>query len=332
MRRGAESMPTIQRVEAEVEKINSSGILPPGVQHRAHLRPQRPDQHHDAHRAAQHGRGHRADLPAAVGIPRQSAQRHHRGHDHPVRAVLRHRAHGAARRIGESAVGRGHRFRAGRRCHRDHGGEHLPAPGGGIRTSGHRAQSAAPDACAAAASAGKMGTISIAAAEVSQSIFFAAAIIIAGFVPLFTLSGIEGHIFGPMAKTYAYAIAGGLIATFTIAPALSLLLFPQEVSERETAGGPRAAPRLPARSGIRAREPHRHLRRHRAARAAAPFSRCARWASSFCPSSRRAICGSARPSPIGVAGGQRRLRQSHARIDEQVSRGAIRRLAARTAG
>jgi cobalt-zinc-cadmium resistance protein CzcA len=42
-------------------------------------------------------------------------------------------------------------------------------------------------------------------------------------VPLFTLSGIEGHIFGPMAKTYAYAIAGGLIATFTIAPALSLI-------------------------------------------------------------------------------------------------------------
>jgi cobalt-zinc-cadmium resistance protein CzcA len=81
---------------------------------------------------------------------------------------------------------------------------------------------------------GKTGTISVAAAEVSQSIFFAAAIIIAGFVPLFTLSGIEGHIFGPMAKTYAYAIAGGLIATFTIAPALSLLLFQVKVEERET--------------------------------------------------------------------------------------------------
>ncbi len=74
----------------------------------------------------------------------------------------------------------------------------------------------------------------MAAAEVSQSIFFAAAIIIAGFVPLFTLSGIEGHIFGPMAKTYAYAIAGGLIATFTVAPALSLMLFQDKVAERET--------------------------------------------------------------------------------------------------
>jgi cobalt-zinc-cadmium resistance protein CzcA len=81
---------------------------------------------------------------------------------------------------------------------------------------------------------GKMGTVSVAAAEVSQSIIFAAAIIIAGFVPLFTLSGIEGHIFGPMAKTYAYAIAGGLISTFTVAPALSLLFFPAQLEERET--------------------------------------------------------------------------------------------------
>jgi cobalt-zinc-cadmium resistance protein CzcA len=32
-------------------------------------------------------------------------------------------------------------------------------------------------------------------------VLFSALIIIAGFAPLFTLSGIEGHIFGPMAKT-----------------------------------------------------------------------------------------------------------------------------------
>src|SRR6202040_2337879 len=68
----------------------------------------------------------------------------------------------------------------------------------------------------------------------NQAIVFAASIIIAGFVPLFTLSGIEGHIFGPMAKTYGYAIAGGLIATFTISPALSALLLPDSVAETET--------------------------------------------------------------------------------------------------
>src|SRR5438105_2159809 len=82
--------------------------------------------------------------------------------------------------------------------------------------------------------AGKLAAIYDAACQVNRAIFFAAAIIIAGFVPLFTLSGIEGHIFGPMSKTYAYAIAGGLIATFTVSPALSALLLPAVVEERET--------------------------------------------------------------------------------------------------
>ena len=70
--------------------------------------------------------------------------------------------------------------------------------------------------------------------EVSRGIFFAAAIIIASFLPLFTLAGVEGHIFGPMAKTYAYAITGGLIATFTVAPVLATLLLPDKLSEVET--------------------------------------------------------------------------------------------------
>src|SRR6202142_1696343 len=82
---------------------------------------------------------------------------------------------------------------------------------------------------------GKFAVIANAATEVNQAIFFSAAIIIAGFVPLFTLSGVEGHIFGPMAKTYAYAIAGGLLATFTVAPALSSLLLSEDVEENETA-------------------------------------------------------------------------------------------------
>jgi cobalt-zinc-cadmium resistance protein CzcA len=81
---------------------------------------------------------------------------------------------------------------------------------------------------------GKFAVIANSAVEVNQAIFFSAAIIIAGFVPLFTLSGIEGHIFGPMAKTYAYAIAGGLLATFTVSPALAALLLPDRVEETET--------------------------------------------------------------------------------------------------
>src|SRR5712672_2084042 len=81
---------------------------------------------------------------------------------------------------------------------------------------------------------GKLATIFRAATEVSHAIFFSAAIIIVGFVPLFTLSGVEGHIFGPMAKTYAFALAGGLLATFTVSPALAAVLLPEKVSETET--------------------------------------------------------------------------------------------------
>jgi heavy metal efflux system protein len=73
-----------------------------------------------------------------------------------------------------------------------------------------------------------------AAADVSRSIFFAAAIIIAAFIPLFTLSGVEGNIFSPMARTYAYALAGGLLATFTVSPALSAIILPAHVEETET--------------------------------------------------------------------------------------------------
>ena len=75
----------------------------------------------------------------------------------------------------------------------------------------------------------KSHAIFSAAADVSRSIFFAAAIIIAAFLPLFTLSGVEGNIFGPMARTYAYALAGGLLATFTVTPALSAIILPSHM-------------------------------------------------------------------------------------------------------
>ena len=81
---------------------------------------------------------------------------------------------------------------------------------------------------------GKTAAIFQAATSVSRSIFFAAGIIIAAFIPLFTLGGVEGHIFGPMALTYAYALAGGLLATFLITPALSALLLPEHTREVET--------------------------------------------------------------------------------------------------
>lgn len=70
--------------------------------------------------------------------------------------------------------------------------------------------------------------------EVDRAILFASLITIAAFVPLFTMQGIEGQIFGPMAKTYGYALAGALIATFTVSPVLSAVLLPDHTQEAET--------------------------------------------------------------------------------------------------
>src|SRR6202790_4431036 len=70
--------------------------------------------------------------------------------------------------------------------------------------------------------------------QVDRAEFFSAMIHVAAFVPLFTMQGVEGQIFGPMARTYGYALAGALIATFTVTPVLSSFLLPQRATEVET--------------------------------------------------------------------------------------------------
>jgi cobalt-zinc-cadmium resistance protein CzcA len=80
----------------------------------------------------------------------------------------------------------------------------------------------------------RLRLILISALQVDKAVFFAAIITVAGFVPLFTMQGVEGQIFGPMARTYGYALAGALIATFTITPVLASFLMPKHVKETET--------------------------------------------------------------------------------------------------
>ncbi|MDE2440619.1 MAG: efflux RND transporter permease subunit [Betaproteobacteria bacterium] len=72
------------------------------------------------------------------------------------------------------------------------------------------------------------------AVQVDRAVLFSSAITVAAFIPLFTMQGVEGQIFGPMARTYAYALLGALIATFTITPVLSAYLLPKHVEEAET--------------------------------------------------------------------------------------------------
>ncbi len=80
----------------------------------------------------------------------------------------------------------------------------------------------------------RLRLILISALQVDRAIFFSTAIIVAAFIPLFTMQGVEGQIFSPMARTYAYALVGALLATFTVTPCLASLLLPEHVSEVET--------------------------------------------------------------------------------------------------
>ncbi len=80
----------------------------------------------------------------------------------------------------------------------------------------------------------RMRLIYLSALQVDRSVFFSVAITVAAFIPLFTMQGVEGQIFGPMARTYGFALAGALIATFTVTPVLASLVLPKHVEEVET--------------------------------------------------------------------------------------------------
>ncbi len=80
----------------------------------------------------------------------------------------------------------------------------------------------------------RLRLILVSTLQIDKAVFFSTAIIVAAFIPLFTMQGVEGQIFGPMARTYGYALVGALIATFTVTPCLASLLVPEHVSEVET--------------------------------------------------------------------------------------------------
>jgi heavy metal efflux system protein len=80
----------------------------------------------------------------------------------------------------------------------------------------------------------RLRLIFVSALQVDKAVFFTAAITVTAFVPLFTMQGVEGQIFGPMARTYGYALAGALLSTFTVTPVLASLLLPGHVEEVET--------------------------------------------------------------------------------------------------
>jgi cobalt-zinc-cadmium resistance protein CzcA len=76
-----------------------------------------------------------------------------------------------------------------------------------------------------------MEVVREAAHEVQRPVFYAIAIIITAYLPIFTLQRVEGRLFRPMAWTVAFALLGALIFSMLIAPVLSTLFFREGVRE-----------------------------------------------------------------------------------------------------
>lgn len=72
-----------------------------------------------------------------------------------------------------------------------------------------------------------------AAHEVQRPVFFAIAIIITAYLPIFTLQAVEGRLFKPMAWTVAFALLGALLFSVVIAPVLASFLFRKGATEWE---------------------------------------------------------------------------------------------------
>ena len=64
-----------------------------------------------------------------------------------------------------------------------------------------------------------------ASGEITRALLFSTAIMVCAFIPLFTMSGPEGQLFGPMADTYAFALAGALMFAIVLSPVLCVLFF-----------------------------------------------------------------------------------------------------------
>ena len=75
----------------------------------------------------------------------------------------------------------------------------------------------------------------VAAKEVGRPMAFSTVIIGTAFIPLFTMTGVSGVIFAPMARTYALAIGGAIVLALTLTPVLASRAIRAESEEKENA-------------------------------------------------------------------------------------------------
>jgi cobalt-zinc-cadmium resistance protein CzcA len=73
--------------------------------------------------------------------------------------------------------------------------------------------------------------IRAAAGDVERPIFYAVAVIIAGYLPIYALQGPSGRLFQPMADTMSFALIGSLLCTLTLLPVLCAIFLRKHVKE-----------------------------------------------------------------------------------------------------
>jgi cobalt-zinc-cadmium resistance protein CzcA len=79
----------------------------------------------------------------------------------------------------------------------------------------------------------KLNDVILAAArDVDRPIFYSVAVIIAGYLPIYALTGPAGKLFHPMADTMAFALIGALVLTLTLVPVLASYWFKKGVQEK----------------------------------------------------------------------------------------------------
>src|SRR5713226_1099395 len=79
----------------------------------------------------------------------------------------------------------------------------------------------------------KLNDVILAAArDVDRPIFYSVAVIIAGYLPIYALTGPAGKLFHPMADTMAFALVGALILTLTVVPVMAWFAFKKGVEEK----------------------------------------------------------------------------------------------------
>jgi multidrug efflux pump subunit AcrB len=144
---------------------------------------------------------------------------HRRAHHSVLSAVCVDLARSEPHSRQSSLAGRAG-FRNGGGWRGGHGGEHHPAsePAAASTLSGPPKTTAE--------------MIREACHEVQRPVFYAIAIIITAYLPIFTLQRVEGRLFRPMAWTVAFALLGAMTFSILIAPVLAATFFRKGVRER----------------------------------------------------------------------------------------------------